>query len=349
MHVIRDELSAVQKNRDELMTPQGPRGIHLVVLCLCILVNVIFSLSFYDYFDLFIAASFYLNMCYFITLILPKNFEKTGMPAAGLSRARTWLKEIGITSGITQFFRLFINTLFMNCRALTLGIGLIFTIDIAFTLVHYMQGLPFRITAIVIIQCTIIVTFYLLVWKMEPFSTTYVKKIEEGKSHLHRWNLPPRFVTAVFRFGFMLAVFLFLTTIIYLPGVTVNAFLNQSELREPVHLFSLIAIIAFSQYFIIRYLHGITSRTMAGRLFDYKEDSLRRLLDAGNPALSGNSGMDRNPIDKGSLLRESKIFIVKRNTFAGAFPVFVVDIDFSVLMDSTNMTAIRGYLVEKTQ
>jgi hypothetical protein len=147
----------------------------------------------------------------------------------------------------------------------------------------------------------------------------------------------------------MLAIFLFLTTIIYLPGVTVNAFLNQSDLRELGHLFSLIAILAFSQYFIIRYIHGITSRTMAERLFDYKEDSLRRLLDGGNPPLSGNSGMDQNPIDMGSLLRESKIFIVKRNTFAGAFPVFVVDIDYSVLMDSSTMTAIRGYLVEKPQ
>ena len=347
IHVIRDELSAVQKNRAELMTPRGPRGIHLVVLCLCVFVNVIFYLSLHDYFGLFIAASFYLNMYYFITLILPTNFKKSGVPADALSRARTWLKEIGISSGTTQFSRLFINMLFMNSRALTLGIGLIFTIDIAFTLVHYMQGLPLRITAIVITQCAIIVIFYLLVWKMEPFSTTYVKKVEEVKGHLHRRNLSPRFVTAVFLFGFMLAVFLFLTTIIYLPGVTVNAFLNQSELRELGPLFSLIALLAFSQYFIIRYIHGITSRTMAERLFDYKEDSLRKLLDAGNPTPSGNSVRDQNPIDMGSLLLESKIFIVKRSTFAGTFPVFVVDLDFSVLMDTTTLTAIKGYIVEK--
>ena len=144
-----------------------------------------------DYFGLFIAASFYLNMYYFITLILPTNFKKADMPAADFSRVRTWLKEIGVTSGTTQFSRLFINTLFMNSRALTLGIGLIFSIDIAFTLVHYTQGLPLRITAIVIAQCAIIVIFYLLVWKMEPFSTTYVKKVEQVKSHLHRRNVPP--------------------------------------------------------------------------------------------------------------------------------------------------------------
>jgi hypothetical protein len=345
--VIRNELAAVQKSRADLMTPQDRQGTHLAVLILCVLVNVVFYLYHPGYFGLFIAASFYLNMYYFITLILPTNFKKADMPAADFSRVRTWLKEIGVTSGTTQFSRLFINTLFMNSRALTLGIGLVFTIDIAFTLVHYTQGLPLSTTAIVIAQCAIIVIFYLLVWKMEPFSTTYIKKVEQAKSHLRRRNVPPRFVTAVFLFGFMLAIFLFLTTIIYLPGVTLKAFLNQSELTQLGHLFSLIAILAFSQYFIIRSIHGITSRRMAERLFDYKEESLRDLLDAEIPTPSGNSIPDQNPLEAGSLLLESKIFIVKRSTFAGAFPVFVVDLDFSVLMDTTTLTAIKGYIVEK--
>lgn len=329
------------------MIPRGRPVTHLLVLVLSVLVNVILYLYHPDYFGLFIAASFYLNMYYFITLILPTNFEKTSMPAADFSRVRSWLKEIGVTSGTTQFSRLFINTLFMNSRALTLGICLVFSIDIVFTLVHYSQGLPLRITAVVIAQCAIIITFYLLVWKMEPFSTTYIKKVEQVKRHLHRRNLPPRFVTAVFLFGFMLAIFLFLTTIIYLPGVTLKAFLNQSDLRELGHLFSLLAILAFSQYFIIRYIHGITSRTMADRLFDYKEESLRDLLESDTDPRSGIMAPDQSSLETGALLLESKIFIVKRSTLGGTFPVFVVDLDFSVLMDTTTLTAIKGYIVEK--
>jgi len=347
--VIRDELATVRKNRADLMVPRGHPGIHLIVLAGCVLVNLAFFLSWLDYFGLFIAASFYLNMYYFITLIIPTNFKKPGVPSADLSRLRTWLKEIGITTGTSQFTRLFINTLFMNSRALSLGIGLIFTIDIVFTVVHYSEGLPLRTAVFVITQCAIIVLFYLLVWKMEPFSTTYVKKVEQAKRHLHRRNLPPRFVTAVFLFGFMIAIFLFLTTIIYLPGVTLKAFLNQSELTQLGHLFSLIAILAFSQYFIIRYIHGITSRTMAERLFDFKENTLQDLLDAENKTPSGDPDPGENPLETGSLLLESKIFIVKRSTFAGMFPVFVVDLDFSVLMDSSTMTAIRGYIIERNQ
>jgi hypothetical protein len=345
--MIQDELATVQKSRADIMVPRGHPGIHLIVLAGCVLVNIAFFLSWLDYFGLFIAASFYLNMYYFITLIIPTNFKKSSVPATDLSRLRTWLKEIGITTGTSQFTRLFINTLFMNSRALSLGIGLIFTIDIVFTLVHYSEGLPLLTAVIVITQCAIIVIFYLLVWKMEPFSTTYVKKVEQVKRHLHRRNLPPRFVAAVFLFGFLLAIFLFLTTIIYLPGVTLKAFLNQSELTQLGHLFSLIAILAFSQYFIIRYIHGITSRTMAERLFDFKENTLQDLLDAGDTTPSGDSDSGENPPDTGSLLLESRIFIVKRSTFAGMFPVFVVDLDFSVLMDTTTMIAIRGYIGEK--
>jgi len=346
--VVQDELAAVQKDRSDLMIPRGYTGLHLIVLIACVLVNIAFFLSRFDYFGLFIAASFYLNMYYFITLILPTNFEKSRVPAADLSRLRVWLKEIGVKNGTSQFTRLFINSLFINNRGLSLGIGLIFSIDIVFALADYAGGiLPLRTTAIVVTQCGIIVIFYLLIWKMEPFSTTYIKKVEQAKSHLHQRNLPPQMVTGIFLFGFMLAIFLFLTTIIYLPGVTVNAFLNQSELTGLGHLVSLLALLAISQYFIIRFIHGITSRTMAERLFDFKLQSLQDLLDAEDTTQTGDPGPGQSHLEKSSLLLESKIFIVKRSTIAGTFAVFIVDLDFSVLMDTTTLTAIRGYIVEK--
>jgi hypothetical protein len=288
-------------------------------------------------------------MFYFITLFIPTNFKKNNLPEEDLSRLQAWLKEIGVTSGTTRFTRLFINSLFMNCRGLSLGICLIFAIDIAFTLIHYTRGLPLMTTAIVITQCAIIIIFYLMVWKIEPFSASYVKKVEQVKRSLHRKNLPPRLITALFMFGFLLAIFLFLTTIIILPGVTLNAFLNQSQLTGLGHLFGLLAILAVSQYFIIRYIHGITSRAMAERLFDFKENSLEELLEPGKTARSERFAHDYSPLAISTLLLESKIFIVRRHSLAGMFPVFVVDLDLSVLMDSSTMTAVRGYIVEKTQ
>jgi len=253
---------------------------------------------------------------------------------------------MGVKSGTSQITRLFANALFINSRTLTLGLGLIFSIDIVFAIIHYYRGLPLFTTAIVIAQCAIIVIFYLLVWKMEPFSMTYVKKVERMKSSLHRQKLPTRLITAMFVFGFLLAIFLFVTTMIYLPGITLGAFIDQSQLDELGHLFSLLAILAISQYFIVRYIHGITSRVMAVRLFDFKESSLQELLDAKNSSTSPDSNMDENPLETSAMLLESKIYIIRRNSLGGAFPVFVVDLDFSVMMDNTTLTSIKGYIVD---
>ena len=344
--VIRDELAAVRKNRIDVMTRQSLPGIHFIVIFACVLTNVIFFTVRSDYIALFIAASFYLNMFYFITLLIPTNLKKGSLPAVNISRFRVWLREMGVKSGTSQITRLFANALFINSRTLTLGLGLIFSIDIVFAIIHYYRGLPLFTTAIVIAQCAIIVIFYLLVWKMEPFSMTYVKKVERMKSSLHRQKLPTRLITAMFVFGFLLAIFLFVTTMIYLPGITLGAFIDQSQLDELGHLFSLLAILAISQYFIVRYIHGITSRVMAVRLFDFKESSLQELLDAKNSSTSPDSNMDENPLETSAMLLESKIYIIRRNSLGGAFPVFVVDLDFSVMMDNTTLTSIKGYIVD---
>jgi hypothetical protein len=340
--VISDELSAVRKNRAGLMTDPGHSRIHIGILLLCIGINAIYFLFRPDYIYLFIAASFYLNMYYFITLLIPQNFKKNaGFPKADLSRFRSWLKEIGLTSGTTRFTKLFINSLFINSRTLSLGISLIFTIDIVYTILAYNTlELPIKTTIIVISQCVIIVVFYLLVWKVEPFSMKYVKSVEQVKRRLTHEKLPPQIITVMFLVGFLIAIVLFLTTIILLPGITLKAFLDQSKLTELGNLFGLIAVLAISQYFIIRYIHGITSRTMAGRLFDYKENVL---MDLQNTVGSLNPTLE-NRAETTTRLLETKIYTIKRNTLSGFFPVFVVDLDFSVILDSTTRTAIRGYI-----
>ncbi|HWS21252.1 MAG TPA: hypothetical protein VN227_01265 [Methanoregula sp.] len=340
--VISDELSAVRKNRAGLMTEQGNSRIHMGILSLCIGINAIYSLLRHDYLYLFIAASFYLNMYYFITLLIPQNFNKNaGLPKADISRFRSWLKEIGLTSGTARFTKLFINSLFINSRTLSLGISLIFTIDILYAIRAYTTlELPIRTTIIVISQCVIIIVFYLLVWKVEPFSMKYVKSVEQVKRRLIQENLPPRIITVLFLIGFLIALVLFLTTIILLPGLTLQAFLDESQLTKLGNLVALLALLAISQYFIIRSIHGNTSRTMADRLFDYKENVLLDLL---NTVGAGNTNPE-NRAETTTRLLETKIYTIKRNTLNGFFPVFVVDLDFSVILDSTTRTAIRGYI-----
>ena len=336
------------KNAGPVFRSRTAHGLpEAVVLFFCLLVNLGFLVQRHDYLALFIAASFYLNMLYFITLLIPTNPLAAHLPKADLQKFLSWLREIGLKGGTSQFTRLFINVFFINSRALSLGIGLIFSVDIVFTLFAYLfLKIPGGTTLIVAAQCAIIAIFYFLVWKMEPFSSRFAKNVEKVKTRLSKDYIPSWVVSALFMIGFFLVVILFLTTIILLPGLTVATLLSESGLAALGHLVLLIAILAVSQYFIIRYFHGISSRLMAERLFDYKETALRGLIEREDKNQKTLSLPADNPYETTTLLLESKIYQVKENSLFGTFPVYIVDLDFSVMLDSTTLTAIRGYIKE---
>ena len=206
-------------------------------------------------------------------------------------------------------------------------------------------GLPLRTTILVIGQALLIIVFYYLVWKTEPFTLAFEKNLDTVKTRIAR-DLPPWLTSFLFLTGFFLVVLVFLTTIILMPGMTLHTFMTQSGITELAHRFGLIGILVVTQYFLIRYIHGITSRVMAGRLLDHREQALADLRSA----VEGDGTQQPPGEDAGEdfghtqALLESRIFVVKRNTLLGAFPVFVVDLDFSVLLDSTTRRVIRGYI-----
>lgn len=341
--IIAQERAAARANRISLLSCDEPRHIQFVILVFCLLTNLGFFLTRGDYMSLFIAASFYLNMFYFLTLLVPTNPGTSGLRAPAIMKFHAWLRDNGITSGTRQFTRIFINTFFMNSRALTLGIGLIFSVDIVFTLFACAGGLPLDIALVVISQSVVIILFYYLVSKVEPFTAEFASNLDRVKDRLSR-ELPPRLISLMFMMGFLVVVFVFLTTIILLPGVTLNAFLSESGLTELAHMFLPVGILAISQYFIVRYIHGITSRQMAERLLDYREHALEGLAREEREPVPGRSAGVEQRYELTSMLLESRIYQIKRNTLLGAFPVYVVDLDFSVMLDTTTLTAIKGYI-----
>jgi hypothetical protein len=341
--LIARELAAAQANRIDLMSGKEPSRIEMFILTCCILTNLVFFFTRSDYLALFVAASFYLNMFYFITLLVPTNLGAADLRAPEIAKFHAWLRDNGITSGTRQFTRIFINTFFMNSRALTLGIGLIFSVDILFTLIAFTNGLPLDIALFVISQSAVIIIFYYLVSKVEPFTAEFAKNIDRMKDRLAR-ELPPWLISLLFMMGFLVVVFVFLTTIILLPGITLNAFLSESGLTQLAYMFLPVGILAISQYFIIRNIHGITSREMAGRLMDYREHALQGLAGEDRDPAPGDAAGVEQRYKVTSMLLESRIYQIKRNSLLGAFPVYVVDLDFSVMMDTTTLTAIKGYI-----
>ena len=337
------ELAAAQASRAGLLSGREPRRTETIILACCFLTNLVFFFTRSDYLVLFVAASFYLNMFYFLTLLVPTSPGAVAVRTPEIAKFHAWLRDNGVTSGTRQFTRIFINTFFMNSRTLTLGIGLIFSVDIVFTLIAFSAGLPPDIAFFVIAQSAVIIIFYYLVSRVEPFTAEFAHNIDRVKDRLAR-ELPPWLISLLFLMGFLVVVFVFLTTIILLPGITLNAFLSESGLTGLAYMFLPVGILAVSQYFIIRYIHGITSRQMAERLMDYREHALRGLAgEGGDPATGDPSGAEQRYRVTSTLL-ESRIYQIKRNSLLGAFPVWVVDLDFSVMMDSTTLTAIKGYI-----
>jgi hypothetical protein len=227
------------------------------------------------------------------------------------------------------------------------GIGLLFTIDIIFDLIALSLGLPLWTALFVFFQCIIIILFYVLIWQVEPFTSRFADHVTRMKNQLSRDMFPPWLVSGLFMGGILMAVLLFLTTIILLPGVTVNTFISQSGLSELGHLVTLLVVLSVSQYFAVRYIHGIASKAMGIRLLDNRERALQNLLELEYQPESRSVSQDDPRLDAMTLLLESRIYRIQRNTFAGTFPVFVVNPDFSVILDTTTLTVIRGYIEEK--
>lgn len=344
--VIAVELAAAEQECRTFREHKELRRLQHIVLALCFLTNIVLFVVRPDYIVLFIAASFYLNMFYFLTLLVPTSPGAVSLQKPEITRFHTWLWDNGIRSGTRQFTRIFVNAFFMNCRTLTFPLGLLFSIDIVFTLIVWYAGLVPGSTALFVsAQSLIIITFYGLVWKVEPFTQGFARNLDRFKSRLSR-DLPPAIISLLFLTGFLAVVFLFLTSIILLPGITLNTFLTESGLTELAHLVSLLAVLAVSQYFIVRTLHGQRSRVMAGRLLDYRILLLKSLAGDISEARS-DTGDIESRYEMTSRLLESRIYRIARNSLAGAFPVYVVDPDFSVMMDTTTLTAIKGYIREE--
>ena len=342
-NLIRDELTRVRADRKTLFSLQEHRIIQTSFIICCFLVNTGFYFYRPDYIALFIAASFYLNMFYFVSLLLPTSSGKPEIPRPDISRSLNWFKEVGLIPGTSRFTRLLMNSFFLNSRALSGGIGLLFVIDILYSLIAYSTGgLSFNTIIIVLSQAAVILVFYSLVWRIEPFSTRYAKNVRSMRERLSREKIPGWVISVLFYSGFVLSFVVFMTAIILLPGITAGMFLSQSGLSQIGYLVALLAVLGSSQYFVVRWIHGISSRNLAMRLFEQKETSLLQVLETGT---AGNTEFG-SQIETTIVLLESKIYQIRRNSFFGLFPVFVVDLDFSVLLDSSALTAITGYIRE---
>ena len=149
-------------------------------------------------------------------------------------------------------------------------------------------------------------------------------------------KIPEPVVSFLFLLGAALALIGIFSTIILLPGVTVNNVLSVSEFKELGHFFIAIGVVLVSLYFIVRYIHGITSRDLLTRFTKGKTECLFHQIE-----ITGDTGQSPAAAEHADetglsalcraaeLLLEAQIYQVDKKTLFGTFPVYIVNPDFS--------------------
>jgi hypothetical protein len=352
--LIRNEIHVVRERQQALLT-QGKTGYAtLLILLSCIITNVISFLALPEYIPLFIAASVYLHMFYFLTLLIPIGEGTVRFPTAEIRRIFSTLYHTGIIPSTDRFTRIMLDAFFINSRTLSSGFFCIFTIDLLYTGIAYYGGLfSLRTVAVISFQVVAILIFYFLLWRFDPGTARFKQGIAGMKGTLAGKRYPSWLIAVMFVIGALLVLFVILSTIILLPGITLKAFLSLSGIGDLTNLFLFITLIAVSQYFIVRFFHGIMSSRMAERFSEFRIVLLQTVSDGGSgsvpegtdeqdaprPATSG--GSMRNAA--GALL-ESRMYRLELRTLFGTFPVYLVNPDFSVLFDEQVIAVITGYL-----
>jgi hypothetical protein len=335
MSALHETLWAeIHKEREQhrrLYASGTPGRVTLIILGVAILVNIFFFFDNPMYPLLFISASFFLFMFYFITLLIPHNLRQSPLPQTDISRYLAGLRETGIIVSTKRFTRVFLNAFFINCRPLFYGFALIFTIDIILVIELAVSGvLTPSHSGIILFQSAAIILFYFLVWRLEPYTIEFFSDVSGVKEHLIRKNIPEPVVSLLFLLGAALALIGIVSTIILLPGMTFNNVLSVSAFREFGHFFLDIGVVIVALYFITRYIHGVTSRDLLTRFSHDKTECLFHQIevtrDSGRPAAApGVSALCR----AAELLLEAQIYQVEQKTLFGTFPVYIVNPDFS--------------------
>jgi hypothetical protein len=199
--------------------------------------------------------------------------------------------------------------------------------------------MPASNVLMVVFQSVAIIIFYFFVWWLEPYTTDFFTDVTSVRERLINRKIPARFVSVLLGVGAFLALMGVFSTIILLPGFTVQEVLSISGLERIWDLVIPIGTILISQYFIFRYFHGISSRKMAEQFHENKALHLSQTAEKDeaicqDPTIRSDDATLREAArETAAILLESRIYQVVKRTLFSTFPVYIVNPDFSVIFD----------------
>jgi hypothetical protein len=351
-NLVENEIHMAGEQRRALLT-QGKTGYATIAILLACIAAIVIVFFIHPYFiGLFIAASLYLHMAYFITLLIPVGRGSIRFPHEEVRSFFSTIYHTGIIPATDRFARILFDVFLINSRTLFFGVLCIFAADTLLSVLAYSTGMfTLKTTMLIFFQISAFVIFYYLVWRFEPGSIRFREGVNGLKGALATRSYPQWFIGILFAAGALIILLVILTTIILLPGITVHAFLTLIGLENLGNLFLLIGILAVSQYFILRFLHGIASAQMAEQFFASRLSLLKYAGGMEEHDLQKKSGVAQSRMTPGDskqcaayVLLQSRIVRLELNTLLGTFPVYLVNPDFSVIFDVKVMAVITGYI-----
>lgn len=349
--LITNEITLLRAQQEVLLSREKTGLATALILLACFMVNGWAFVSLPDYFALFIAASLYLHMVYFITLMIPIGKGTVSLPVGEIRKFFSVLYRSGIITATDRFTRILLDVFFINSRTLFSGLFPLFSIDILFIAIGYSSGrFSERAVLIILFQIIAFLIFYITVWRLAPGSARFKEEIRGIKGALAVRHYPRWVIGLIFGSGAVLVLLVILSTIILLPGITVKAFVTQSGIEEIGNLFLPIGILAASQYFLLRFLHGIASTQMAAE-FSASTLELLQTIGTGDAVsmTEGEAGYapERTAVSlrtAAAALLEARIYRLDLCTLWGTFPVYLINPDFSIISDEKVISAITGFL-----
>ncbi|RXE55830.1 hypothetical protein ABH15_06290 [Methanoculleus taiwanensis] len=327
-----------------------------------LLINIIFLIFLPRYMLYWIISSFILYMVNPFILMIPTNRTKATLPdMKTITEFAGVLRDIGVakesrTDMTKTIGKVLWDAFFINSQPLAIGFGIIYGLDILFSLHSgFIGGNLDRVAAVLItLQSLAIIIFYAVIWHIKPYNPRFFNSLvgmgQDARKKIRTgWRQGLRVVLFI---GALAAVSgILVISAMLLPGMTLNTFLDSIDYSLGWNLLPII-LIFLSQVVIARYLQGAYSKELLLQIGDNKIHIFRDRILHRLTELPQTPQEIENPGHLDTLMTEieslsvaylrMKVYKADYHDLFGLFPVYLVVPDLHLILDRDAVTVTKS-------
>ncbi len=357
---VREEIAREEQKQNSLLAYNEKLHWTGLFILAAVLVNVVFLIFLPHYMLYWIISSFVLYMVNPFILMIPTERSKMSVPDPGvITEFVGLLREIGITKDsrtdqTKTIGKVLWDVFFINSQPLAIAFGLIYGIDILFSLYSgfIADSLEPGTAILITLQSMAIIIFYAAIWHTKPYHSRFSKSIigmsQDAREKIRTgWRAGLRVVLLVGALGALSGILVI--SAMLLPGMTLNNFLDSIDYSLGWSLLP-IALIFLSQVIIARYLQGAYSKELLLQIGDDKIRTLREHLlahlddlAASMPGSGGaGDGIAAEITAMSVTYLRLRVYKTEYHDLFGFFPVYLVVPDLQIILDRNTATVRKA-------